>query len=103
MRLYGQDIIDMGGIGRRDALVYCKDMCGRDPVKGQADWGFINMSLIARKPPSQKAAHRDWRDNLPAGHPDAPRLEADTPKKTAFWDEISQERMAIFQTLLDAD
>lgn len=76
MRMYGQDIVDLGGIGRSDAISHCRRMMGEPPAPGQPDWAFINMSMIVRKPAPMKAAHRDWRENLPPTHPDAPRAEA---------------------------
>jgi hypothetical protein len=77
MRLFGQQIIDLGGIGRSNALAHCREMMGTD-----RDWKFVNMAQIARKPPPVKASHRDWRENLPASHPDAPRVAIEAPKKS---------------------
>jgi hypothetical protein len=100
MRIFGQDIIDLGGHGRCDALQHCKRMMGEPPQKGAPDWSFINMALIAKKPPPVKAAHRSWRENLPAGHPDAPRIERTAAQKE--WKTGSQS-IADLRALLDGD
>jgi hypothetical protein len=100
MRIFGQDIIDLGGIGRCDALQHCTRMMGEPPQTGAPDWSFINMALIAKKPPPVKASHRNWRENLPAGHPDAPRIERTAAQKE--WKTGSQS-IADLRALLDGD